>query len=189
MADADSQRCISALLNGITQRFYYGNADITEELLKNELYADMPQEEFHALHEKMRALLKSIASADMDQAQLEAFLTAQTRKQGGGGVSPEQAATLSRFWKAHRARVRESLLAQSRWEPGLRGLKWRVDLHTSSSRGQLSNSPVALVELELGHTGENSEFICLELDEQKVNLVLKKMAELQESIDSIMHHS
>lgn len=98
--------------------------------------------------------LQSIASADMDQAQLEAFLTAQTRKQGGGGLNPEQAAALSRFWKAHRARVRENLLSQSRWEPGLRGLKWRVDLHTSSSRGQLSNSPVALVELELGCTGE-----------------------------------
>lgn len=90
----------------------------------------------------------------MDQAQLEAFLTAQTRKQGGGGLSPEQAAALSRFWKTHRARVRESLLSQSRWEPGLRALKWRVDLHTSSSRGELTNSPVALVELELGRTGE-----------------------------------
>lgn len=31
--------------------------------------------------------------------------------------------------------------------------------------------------------------MCLELDEQKVNVVLKKMAELQESIDSIVHHS
>ncbi len=31
--------------------------------------------------------------------------------------------------------------------------------------------------------------MCLELDEQKVNLVLKKMAELQESIDSVVHRS
>lgn len=100
------------------------------------------------------SLRQSIASADMDQAQLEAFLTAQTRKQGGSGVTPEQAAALARFWKAHRTRVRENLLAQSRWEPGLRGLKWRVDLHTSASRGQVSNSPVALVELELGCAGE-----------------------------------
>ncbi len=96
------------------------------------------------------SLCQSIASADMDQAQL----TAQTRKQGGSGLTPEQAAALARFWKAHRTRVRESLLAQSRWEPGLRGLKWRVDLHTSASRGQVSNSPVALVELELGRAGE-----------------------------------
>lgn len=90
----------------------------------------------------------------MDQAQLEAFLTAQTRKQGTGGVSAEQAAALSRFWKSHWARVRESLLGQSRWEPGLKGLTWRVDLQTSASRGGAVNIPVALVELELGRAGE-----------------------------------
>jgi len=58
MADADSQRCVSALLNGIAQRLYYGNTEITEEFLKNELYAETTQDEFRALHEKMRSLLK-----------------------------------------------------------------------------------------------------------------------------------
>ncbi|KAG9337797.1 hypothetical protein JZ751_027599 [Albula glossodonta] len=32
-----------------------------------------------------------------------------------------------------------------------------------------------------------SEFVCMEFDEVKVNQVLKKMAEIQESIDSIVH--
>jgi len=92
----------------------------------------------------------------MDPAQLEAFLTAQTRRQGGGGVTAEQAAALSRFWKSQRVRVRESLLAQSRWEPGLRGLSWRVDLQTAASRGGAGGGggPVALVELELGRAGQ-----------------------------------
>lgn len=98
---------------------------------------------------------QSIAVADMDHAQLEAFLTAQTRRQGGGGVTAEQAAALSRFWKSQRTRVRESLVAQSRWEPGLRGLSWRVDLQTGASRGSPAHSgPVALVELELGRAGK-----------------------------------
>ncbi|XP_030636614.1 COMM domain-containing protein 1 [Chanos chanos] len=189
MADAESLKSLNGLLNGIAQKVYYGNTDITEDLLKNELYPDLSQEEFQALHEKMRGLLKSIASADMDQTQLEAYLTAQTRKQGGGGVTSDQAAALSRFWKTHRARVRESLLGQSRWEPSLRGLSWRVDLQTSSSKGESSNTPLALVELELGRTGEDSEFVCLEFDEVKVNQVLKKMEEIQQSIDSIVHHS
>ena len=97
----------------------------------------------------------------MDHAQLEAFLTAQTRRQGGGGVTAEQAAALSRFWKSHRARVRESLLAQSRWEPGLRGLSWRVDLQTGASRGDAAHSgPVALVELELGRAGQVRPICC-----------------------------
>ncbi|XP_076585691.1 COMM domain-containing protein 1 [Chaetodon auriga] len=190
MADVEAAKSLSGLLNGIAQKVYYNNSDITEELLKNELYPDLSQEEFKALYEKMKGLLKSIATADMDHAQLEAFLTAQTKRQGGGGATAEQAAALSRFWKSQRVRVRESLLAQSRWEPGLRGLSWRVDLQTAASRGDAAHSgPVALVELELGRAGQDSEFVCLEFDEAKVNQVLKKMADIQESIDSIVHHT
>ncbi|KAA8593145.1 hypothetical protein FQN60_018600 [Etheostoma spectabile] len=113
----------------------------------------------------------------MDHAQLEAFLTAQTKRQGGGGVTAEQAAALSRFWKSQRVRVRESLLAQSRWEPGLRGLSWRVDLQTAASRG------------DAAHGGPDSEFVCLEFDEAKANQVLKKMSDIQESIDRIVHRT
>ncbi|KAJ8285090.1 hypothetical protein COCON_G00039400 [Conger conger] len=191
MADADSSKSLNGLLNGIAQIVYYNNSEITEELLRNELYPDLSVEEFHVLLEKMKGLLKSVASADMDQAQLEAFLTAQVRKQGGGAVSSAQAAALGRFWRSQRARVRESLLALSRWEPALRGLAWRVDLQTSASRGQHQpvSAPVALLELETGRAGEDSEFLCLEFDEEKVNQVLQKMAEVQECIDRIVHQS
>ncbi|KAL4639941.1 COMM domain-containing protein 1 isoform X2 [Arapaima gigas] len=189
MADVESSKALSGLLNGIAQRVYHNNPDITEELLRSELYPDLSQEQFHALHEKMKGILKSIASADMDQAQLEAFLTAQTRKQGGGGLSTEQAATLNKFWRIQRPRIRESLLGQSRWEPCLRGVSWRVDLQTATSCGEPASSPVALVELELGRTGQESEFVCMEFDEIKVNQVLKKMTEVQESIDSFVHQS
>lgn len=185
MADADAAKSLSGLLNGIAQKVYYNNPDITEELLKNELYPEMSQDEFRALHEKMKGLIKSIASADMDQAQLEAFLTAQTkRRQGGAGLSSEQAALLTRFWKSQRPKVREALLSQSRWEPTLRGLSWRVDVQAADSKGDTSSSSaLALVELELGRTGESSEFVCLEMDEAKVNLLLKKMADIQQSIE------
>lgn len=36
---------------------------------------------------------------------------------------------------------------------------------------------------------QDSDFVCLEFDEAKVNQVLKKMAEIQESIDTIVHKS
>ncbi|XP_034392490.1 COMM domain-containing protein 1 [Cyclopterus lumpus] len=190
MADADAAKCLSGLLSGIAQRLYHNNADITEELLQRELYGELPREEFTVLHERMKGLLKSIAAADMDHAQLEAFLTAQTRRQGGGGVTAAQAAALSRFWKSQRVRVRESLLAQSRWEPGLRGLSWRVDLQTAVGRGGADHGgPVGLMELELGRAGQDSEFVCLEFDELKVNQLLKKMADIQESVDRIAHRT
>ncbi|KAM6939910.1 COMM domain-containing protein 1 [Xenentodon cancila] len=190
MTDVETTKALGGLLNGIAQMVYYNNSEITEELLKNELYPELTQEEFMALHEKMKGLVKSIATADMDQAQLEAFLTAQTKKQGGSGLSAEQAAALSRFWKSQRVRVRESLLAQSRWEPSLRGLSWRVDLQAADSQGDVDRSaPVALMELELSGAGQDSEFVCLELDEAKVSQVLKKMSDIQESIDRIVHRS
>uniref|UniRef100_A0A3Q3J0X1 COMMD1 N-terminal domain-containing protein n=1 Tax=Monopterus albus TaxID=43700 RepID=A0A3Q3J0X1_MONAL len=51
---------LSGLLNGIAQKVYYNNSEITEELLKNELFPEMSQEEFKALHEKMKGLLKVV---------------------------------------------------------------------------------------------------------------------------------
>ncbi|KAM9392455.1 COMM domain-containing protein 1 [Pholidichthys leucotaenia] len=188
MADTEAAKSLSGLLNGIAQKDFYNKREVTEELLRRELYSDMSEKEFKSLHDKMQSLLKSIASADMDHAQLEAFLTAQTRKQRGAGVSPEQAAVLSRFWKNQRVRVKESYVAQSSWEPGLRGLSWRVDVQTAASRGDTDHSgPVAVMELELGRAGQDSEFVCLELDEAKVNHVLKKMGDIQESIDRLVH--
>ncbi|KAM3865446.1 COMM domain-containing protein 1 [Diretmus argenteus] len=189
MADVEAMKSPSGLLNGIVQQIYYNNPEITEQLLKNELYPDLDQDQFHTLHGKMKNLVKSMASADMDAAQLDAFLTAQTRKQGGGGVDADQAAALSRFWKSQHSRVRESLLGQSRWEPGLRGVSWRVDLQTSGGGAAHAGGPVALLELELGRTGQESEFVCLEFDEAKVSEVLKKMADIQESIDVIARRS
>ncbi|KAJ3614429.1 hypothetical protein NHX12_018002 [Muraenolepis orangiensis] len=192
MADVEATKSLTGLLNGIAQKTYYNNEDITEELLKTELYPELSQENFNALHERMKGILKSIAVADMDHGQLEAFLTAQMKKQGGGGMSEAQATSLSRFWKSQRARVRDSLLAQSRWEPGLRGLTWRVDLQTSCSRSQEEEAPggpVALLELELGRSSQNSEYVCLECDEAAFNRVLDKMADIQRRIDSVVHSS
>uniref|UniRef100_A0A3Q3XF90 COMMD1 N-terminal domain-containing protein n=1 Tax=Mola mola TaxID=94237 RepID=A0A3Q3XF90_MOLML len=78
MADAESAKALSGLLNGIAQREFHNKVEVTEELLNTELYPELSRDQFTALHDRMRGLLKSIATADMDHAQLEAFLTAQT---------------------------------------------------------------------------------------------------------------
>ncbi|XP_031247042.1 COMM domain-containing protein 1 isoform X1 [Mastomys coucha] len=126
----------------------------------------------------------SIASADMDFNQLEAFLTAQTKKQGG--ITSEQAAVISKFWKSHKTKIRESLMNQSRWDNGLRGLSWRVDGKSQSRHSTQIHSPVAIIELEFGKSGQESEFLCLEFDEVKVKQILKKLSEVEESIHRLM---
>ncbi|NWU91520.1 COMD1 protein, partial [Upupa epops] len=94
----------------------------------------------------------SIASADMDLNQLEVFLTAQTKKQGG--ITPDQAAVIANFWKTHRTKIHESLIDQSRWEKVLKNMNWRVDLKSQSRHIDQINNPVAIVEMELGKKGQ-----------------------------------
>eukprot|EP00076_Gallus_gallus_P014745 XP_015133601.1 COMM domain-containing protein 1 isoform X3 [Gallus gallus] len=151
----DGGKALSALLGGIAQAAYYGKADITEELLRGQLYPEAAPEEFRALRAKMGGLLQSIASADMDLNQLEAFLTAQTKKQGG--ITSDQAAVIAKFWKNHRVKIRESLVNQSCWDNVLKNMNWRVDLKSQSRHVDQINTPVAIVEMELGKYGQLSE--------------------------------
>uniref|UniRef100_A0A9L0SGG8 COMM domain-containing protein 1 n=1 Tax=Equus caballus TaxID=9796 RepID=A0A9L0SGG8_HORSE len=203
--ELESCKPLSGLLSGLAQDAFYGHPGITEELLRSQLYPDVPIEEFRPFQAKMRGILKSIASADMDFNQLEAFLTAQTKKQGG--ITSDQAAVISKFWKSHKTKIRESLMNQSRWDSGLRGLSWRVDGKSQSRHSAEIHTPVAIMELEIGKSGQKqvgvawakirvpfdhtlarqeSEFLCLEFDEIKVNQVLKKLSEVEESISTLM---
>ncbi|XP_068088479.1 COMM domain-containing protein 1 isoform X2 [Hyperolius riggenbachi] len=182
MADAENAKALSGLLNGIAQSRYYGNLEITEELLKTELYSELPLQEFKALHDKMQGIIKSIASADMDLNQIEAFLTAQTKKQGG--ITAEQSVVIAKFWKNHKKKIRESLINQTRWENQLKNLKWRVDVKSQSKHSDQVNSAAAIVEMEIG-TKDKSEFLCLELNEAKLNEMLKKLNEVEESLAAL----
>ncbi|XP_040849318.1 COMM domain-containing protein 1 isoform X1 [Ochotona curzoniae] len=182
--ELESCKSLNGLLVGIAQDAFHGHPGITEELLRSQLYPEVPPEEFRPFLAKMRGILKSIASADMDFNQLEAYLTAQTKKQGG--ITSEQAGVISKFWKSHKTKIRESLMNQSRWDHGLRGLSWRVDGKSQSRHSSQIHTPVAIIELELGKNGQEPEFLCLEFDEVKVNQILKKLSEVEESISTLM---
>lgn len=58
MADAEAARALSGLLNGVAQKVYFGKAEITEELLKEQLFPELSTEDFRALYERMSGLLK-----------------------------------------------------------------------------------------------------------------------------------
>ncbi|XP_016050903.2 COMM domain-containing protein 1 isoform X1 [Erinaceus europaeus] len=200
--ELEGSKALGGLLNGLAQDAFHGHQGITEELLRSQLYPEVPSEEFRPFLVKMKGILKvlllpapaartpfcsaneSIASADMDFNQLEAFLTAQTKKQGG--ITSDQAAVISKFWKSHKTKIRESLMKQSRWDSGLRGLSWRIDGKSQSRHSAQIHTPVAIMELELGKNGQESEFLCLEFDEVKISQVLKKLSEIEESISTLM---
>ncbi|XP_029449551.1 COMM domain-containing protein 1 isoform X2 [Rhinatrema bivittatum] len=123
----------------------------------------------------------------MDLNQLEAFLTAQTKKQGG--ITADQATVIAKFWKNHKTDIRDSLITQSRWEHSLKTINWRVDLKARSRHMDHGNTPVAIAEIELGKNEQASEFLCLEFDETKINHILKKLSEVEESITALTHAS
>lgn len=105
---------------------------------------------------KIVILFQSIASADMDSNQLEAFLTAQTKKPGG--ITTDHAIVIAKFWKNQRAKIHESLINQSKWENSLKNISCRVDLKTQSRNIDQMNSPVAIVEMELEKNGQVRTF-------------------------------
>lgn len=49
---------LSALLSGLAQEAFHGHSGITEELLRSQLYPDVPSEEFRPFLAKMRWILK-----------------------------------------------------------------------------------------------------------------------------------
>lgn len=66
MADVEVTKSLSGLLNGIAQKMFFNNDEITEELLKSELFPELPQDEFRALHDKMKGLLKVRKHLEME---------------------------------------------------------------------------------------------------------------------------
>lgn len=55
---ADDPKSTLALLNGIARRNYYGDKDITDSFLKDEIYPDLPEDQFNQLLSRCSSLLK-----------------------------------------------------------------------------------------------------------------------------------
>ncbi|XP_029845125.2 COMM domain-containing protein 1 [Ixodes scapularis] len=151
------------LLNGIAQKLYYENKEITDDVLKNDLYPSVTDQEFSKLLAKATNVIKTLAASNMDWTQLEAFLTSQTKRQEGG-LTAEQAQSTARFWQGHRSRIRASVLAQSRWDPGLESCSWRVDV----------DGPTAHVTLGQAQ---------LQLDKSHLEALLQSIADVQVALD------
>lgn len=100
-------KALLGFLNGLARRQYCGELHFTDQFLREEVLGGMAEEgesstfqlppspgllspsEYDTLLRRYQALLSSIVSGDMDHAQLDAFLTSQTKKRqvctGGEG--------------------------------------------------------------------------------------------------------
>lgn len=87
---ASIDKTVLALLNGIAKRDYYGDSEINEEFLREELYGEMDETSFGNHLKKFESLVKTMVNSDMDFRQLEAFLTSQMKRREGA-ITEEQA--------------------------------------------------------------------------------------------------
>ena len=99
-----------------------------------------------------------MAAADMDMAQLEAFLTSRIKKKDGG-ITEASARVYGKFWKNHRVKIHESLVKKCQWNRCLENFNWRVDMKSQSRTEANLASPTAFLELRLKNpmAKENSE--------------------------------
>ena len=102
MAEVNKQ--LLGFLNGLAKRQYFAESQYTDEFLRTEVLSSMDEEgkaldywtfcrvdethlegdlhfaEYESLVRRFRSLMNSMVSADMDFAQLDAFLTSQMKK-------------------------------------------------------------------------------------------------------------
>ncbi|XP_041354207.1 COMM domain-containing protein 1-like [Gigantopelta aegis] len=183
---ADDAKNALALLNGLARRDYYGHKDITNEFLKQEIFPDMQDDEFNNLVLKFNQIMKSLVSADMDMTQLEAFLTAQMRKKEGA-LSEIYANVFRKFWKTHRTKIHESIIAQTTWGDTLQKVAWRIDLKSQARHVDEINTPVAIMELHVGNSQQKEkaeDVLRFEMDENRLASVLSSMREIEEQINN-----
>ena len=146
MAAADKN--VVGLLNGIARREYFGESDITDDFLHQELFSDLSDEQFDAMLKRYEALMRSIVSADMDFNQLEAFLTSQVKRKQGS-LTQEQAAAFLKFWKSQKTKIHDVLVQKSSWNNKLKDVNWRIDLKSQARHLEQINTPVAIVEMQV----------------------------------------
>jgi hypothetical protein len=185
MSDSSSSKSLIALANGIIRHDYYDDYTITDDLLKQELFATQSNEEFSTLLNRVRGLIKSMANSNMDQPQAETFLISQTKKHDGS-ITEQQSKVLLQCWKVHRMRVHESILRRSVWNNRLCDINWRIDVKSRSRSIDQINTAAAIVELHLNKSDtieQSTEVVRLEMDESGLAKVLHCLKNIEEQID------
>ncbi|XP_071963676.1 COMM domain-containing protein 1-like [Antedon mediterranea] len=184
MAGQQQSKTFLGLLNGIAKRQYYGNKEFTDEFIKSELFPELSDDEFQSVLRKFKSLLKSLVSADMDFNQLEAFLTSHKKKREGG-LTEEQAAAITKFWKNNKTKIHESVISQSCWNNTLKSMSWRIDVKGQAKNIEQISVPTAIVELQIANPlnkKQETDVVRFEMDEEKVGEVMKNLEEIEQQI-------
>lgn len=144
----------------------------------------MTSEDFTNFVSKCFSLLKSLVSADMDLNQSEAFLISQTKKPEGG-ITENQASAFRKFWKIHRAKIHEAVIARSTWTNTIKQMSWRIDIQSQAKHIEHIDAPIAIMELQLGSTDpkiQKTEVVRFGMDVTKLDSVLQTLQAVEDEL-------
>lgn len=173
------------LLNGIAKRDYYNEAGITNEFLHEQLYPDLPEEEFTTLLGKYESLLRNIVYSNMDLKQLDAFLTSQKRKMPDF-LSDDQTANITKFWKLNRQKIHDVIVDRSSWNNQMRSMQWRIDI--SYKDNVASDSPKVIFALDVNEKVPNANgsssksMLQFEVDSTKLDEMISEIESIEKKI-------
>jgi len=92
----------------------------------------------------------------MDFNQCESFLVSQTKKPEGG-ITENLANGFRKFWKNHKNKIHETLIAKATWNNTLKHVSWRIDIKSQAKNIDEVNTPTAIMELEIGPNETDSK--------------------------------
>eukprot|EP00002_Diphylleia_rotans_P007955 TRINITY_DN1760_c0_g1_i1.p1 TRINITY_DN1760_c0_g1~~TRINITY_DN1760_c0_g1_i1.p1 ORF type:complete len:187 (-),score=48.03 TRINITY_DN1760_c0_g1_i1:366-926(-) len=133
-----------ALLNGVSQRLFFKNSEITHELLIEQIFAASSlsaEGKLQHIHD-VEGFLKTLAYENPAVGALEAKL-----KQVG--LNEDQSQAYLRFWRLQQQKIHESIRDQAVFNDRLSKMNWRIDIKSKSKHISDLHQPTALVEFTI----------------------------------------
>ncbi|XP_003382677.1 PREDICTED: COMM domain-containing protein 1-like [Amphimedon queenslandica] len=187
MSSGEIDKTLLAFLNGLSRRQYFGEDQFSDQFLREEILGNIDVEDYMGMLKRFQTIITTMASGDMDYAQLDAFLTSQMKKRQAP-LTEVEAATVRRFWKNQKNKIHEQLSAQAVWDSQLKAINWRVDVQSKARHIDQLNQPSAIVEMKIGKscTEEVSDIVRFEVDAQKLSGILSQVGDIQTAIEANM---
>eukprot|EP00041_Stephanoeca_diplocostata_P041793 m.8954 g.8954 ORF g.8954 m.8954 type:complete len:183 (-) comp6784_c0_seq1:64-612(-) len=179
----DQEKQLNGLVTGLTRRMFFNDDDITDEILKEKLFAGA-EASFDSVSQRVTKMLNAVSAADMEPAQAERYLDAQGKKKDG--VTEAEQAAIMKFWKKERGRVHDVLVKRACWNDGLASMSWRVDVLTSSQHVDELNSPAAIMEFKVDKgDDETQEVVRFEMGVKQVEDMLQQVDDIEKQIKTL----
>lgn len=179
---------VLALLNGVRQRVFENNEQVTPAMLKERVFADDDH-----ISEDLLGKLCGLCARIMREAAFNAWEPSELEAVLKKTPLPEPMQDIFvRFWAQQRPAVVERARTESAWNDSLSSLSWRIDLRSSSSgEGKLdmsSSKASAIVEMVVGQKGggeSSNEIVRFEMDREQLAQTRRSIAEIEAKLQQL----